>query len=203
MRRVLIILLLIAGLSTFVFADKGFIQFSGGLGTYAYFSPEELKAFENNHNLNYLNKMRVGGLIDLNLNFSNSFSLGAETGIFMNCDMVNIAKGSLDFDIPLYAIMRIQPGLLFLQPEVGVIFNMTKVVKDTPLYEMAVAYGQPVPEDKPFSLDRFSIDVGTKIGVSLGGLAIYGDLGLIYDTFDNIGKPGLQYRLGAGILFGV
>lgn len=203
MRRVLVILLLIIGLSTFAFADKGFIQFSGGLGTYAYFAPEELKAFQDNKNLNYLDKMRLGALIDLNFNLSNSFSLGVESGIFLNCDLNNLAFQAFQFDIPLYAIMRIQPGLLFLQPEVGVIFDLTKVVPGSPLAAMAEAYGQPVPENKPLSLERFSIDAGTKIGISVGGLAIYGDLGLIWDTFDNFGKPGFQFRLGAGVLFGV
>jgi hypothetical protein len=203
MRRVLVILLVIIGLSPFAFADKGFISFSGGLGAYAYLSPEELQAFRDNPDMNYLNQMRLGALIDLNFNLSKSFSIGVESGAFINCDPKNLAYYALQFDIPLYAFMRFQPGLLFLQPEAGVIFDMTKLVPGSPLYEMAQTYDQPVPSEEAFSLSRFSVDLGTKIGISLGGLAIYGDIGLIWDTFDDVARPGFTFRLGAGLLFGV
>jgi hypothetical protein len=204
MKRALIIVLMIIGISSFSFAGDNLIQFSGGIGTYAYFSPEELKlAADNNYELNYLDRMRVGALLSLNFNLSESFSLGVETGMYLNLNMANIAFGALQFDIPLYATLRWQPGIFFLQPQFGIIFDMTKIAEGSPLYEMAIAYNQAVPEEEAFSLQRFSVDLGSKIGIALGGLAIYADLGIIWDTFDQIGEDGFQVRLGAGIMFGV
>ena len=127
--------------------------------------------------------LRIGVIADLTYNFGDVLGIGVETGILMMSseDQVDGGYNVFFFNVPLYAVLRVKLGPLFLQPHAGLL-----------LQGATFDYG---------GVFVSTIEVGSKVGLKFGKFCLFGDVGLIYATKEDLFTDGFQCKVGLGAMF--